>query len=169
MNAVRSQQVGGTVSGSLASVPPHANLRGRAWDFWAIRVALVGASVALCYALRPFNLHAFPAAGLGFFIAMVVLLAELRLRHAEISGLAGGAIGLVVGLLASLLIALVVARTSEPETTSPSSNSPPRFRLAISAWPSARAKARTFRTSRCRTPLALPRLFRPRLRSPLFK
>ena len=117
MNAVRSQQVGGTVSGSLASVPPHANLRGRAWDFWAIRVALVGASVALCYALRPFNLHAFPAAGLGFFIAMVVLLAELRLRHAEISGLAGGAIGLVVGLLASLLIALVVARTSEPETT----------------------------------------------------
>ena len=117
MNAVRSQQVGGTVSGSLASVPPHANFRGRAWDFWAIRVALVGASVALCYALRPFNLHAFPAAGLGFFIAMVVLLAELRLRHAEISGLAGGAIGLVVGLLASLLIALVVARTSEPETT----------------------------------------------------
>jgi uncharacterized protein YacL len=77
----------------------------------------VGASVAVCYDLRPFNLHAFPAAGLGFFIAMIVLLAELRLRHAEISGLAGGAVGLVVGLLASLLIALVVARTSEPETT----------------------------------------------------
>jgi uncharacterized protein YacL len=90
-------------------------LHSQEWDFWVIRLALFGASVALCFALRPFNLHGLAAAGLGFFIAMVILLAELRLRHAEISGLVGGAIGLVLGLLASLLITLVVSRTSEPE------------------------------------------------------
>ncbi|HWN74980.1 MAG TPA: TRAM domain-containing protein [Candidatus Udaeobacter sp.] len=86
------------------------------WDFWVIRLALVGTSVGLGFALRPFNFHGLPAAGLGFFIAMVILLAELRLRHAEISGLVGGAVGVVLGLLVSLLITLVVSRTSEPES-----------------------------------------------------
>jgi uncharacterized protein YacL len=89
---------------------------GQEWDFWAIRLALFGSSVGLCFALRPFNLHGLPAAGFGFLIAMVILLAELRLRHAELSGLVGGSIGVVLGLLASLLITLVVSRTSEPES-----------------------------------------------------
>jgi uncharacterized protein YacL len=101
----------------LAAKSRVSNLLGQEWDFWAIRLALVGVSVALCYAFTPFNLRPLPAAGLGFFIAMVILLAELRLRHAEISGLVGGAIGIVLGLLASLLITLVVSRTSEPEPT----------------------------------------------------
>ncbi len=48
---------------------------------------------------------------------MVILLAELRLRRAEISGLMGGAVGAVLGLLAALLITLVISRTSEPEPT----------------------------------------------------
>ena len=90
---------------------------GQGWDYGVIRLALFGASVTLCFALSPFNFHGLPAAGLGFFIAMVILLAELRLRQAEFSGLVGGAIGVVLGLLASLLITLVVARTSEPEST----------------------------------------------------
>jgi uncharacterized protein YacL len=89
---------------------------GQEWDFWVIRLALFGSSVGLCFALRPFNLHGVPAAGFGFLIAMVILLAELRLRHAELSGLVGGSIGLVLGLLVSLLITLVVSRTSEPES-----------------------------------------------------
>ena len=90
---------------------------GQEWDFWAIRLALFGSSVGLCFALRPFNLHGVPAVGFGFLIAMVILLAELRLRHAEISGLVGGSIGVVLGLLVSLLITLVVSHTSEPEST----------------------------------------------------
>jgi uncharacterized protein YacL len=117
MNAVRSQQIGGTVSESKSSNAAPRNSSAPAWDFWIIRFALIGASIALCCALRPFDLHALPAAGLGFFVAMFVLLVELRLRHAEISGLMGGAIGVVLGLLTSLLITLVIARTSEPETT----------------------------------------------------
>src|SRR5258708_14953664 len=85
------------------------------WDFGPSRLALPRLSAALCSALRPSSLHGLPAAGLGFFIAMVILLAELRLRHAEISGLVGGAVGVVLGLVVSLLITLVVSRTSEPE------------------------------------------------------
>ena len=82
-----------------------------------MRVVLVGATCVLCYNLGPFGIHGLPAAGLGFLVALVILLAELRLRRAEISGLVGGACGAVLGLLASLLISLVISRTAEPEPT----------------------------------------------------
>jgi uncharacterized protein YacL len=90
---------------------------GQQWDFWVVRLALVSASVVLCYTLGPFGFHGLPAAGLGFLVAMVILLAELRLRRAEISGLMGGAVGAVLGLLAALLITLVISRTAESEPT----------------------------------------------------
>jgi len=117
MNGLGSREVGGTsVAERVSSKSGGVSFRRQKWDFWLMRFALFAASVSVCYGLRPFELRALPAAGLGFFIAMVVLLAELRLRHAEISGLVGGAVGAVVGLLASLLITLVVSRTpgSEP-------------------------------------------------------
>src|SRR5258707_6976901 len=101
---------------ATASKSKVGGLMGQEWDFWVIRLALFGSSVGLCFALSPFSLHGVPAAGFGFLIAMVILLAELRLRHAEISGLVGGSIGVVLGLLVSLLITLVVSRTSEPES-----------------------------------------------------
>jgi uncharacterized protein YacL len=82
-----------------------------------MRIALIGATCILCYNLGPFGIHGLPAAGLGFLVAMVVLLAELRMRRAEISGLVGGTCGAVVGLLASLLISMVISRTAEPEPT----------------------------------------------------
>ena len=82
-----------------------------------MRLALVGATCILCYNLGPFGMHGLPAAGLGFLVAMVILLAELRMRRAEISGLVAGACGAVLGLLASLLITLVISRTAEPEPT----------------------------------------------------
>jgi uncharacterized protein YacL len=87
------------------------------WDFWLVRFAFVSASVVLCYSLTPFGFHGLPAAGLGFLVAMVILLAELRLRRAEISGLMGGAVGAFLGLLSALLVTLVISRTSEPEPT----------------------------------------------------
>jgi uncharacterized protein YacL len=112
---------------STSSVPDHPRssgatssarkLFGHSWAFWAVRVALVSVSVLLCYSLEPFGFHGLPAAGLGFLMAMVILLAELRMRRAEISGLMGGTIGGVLGLLASLLITLIVSRTAEPEST----------------------------------------------------
>jgi uncharacterized protein YacL len=120
MNGPGSRQAGSPLSESSLSAPGTKSrlrrLLSPEWDFWVIRLALFGSSVGLCFALRPFNFPALPAAGLGFFIAMVILLAELRLRHAEISGLIGGAIGVVLGLFVSLLITLVVSRTAAPET-----------------------------------------------------
>jgi len=82
-----------------------------------MRVALVCASSAICYTLTPFGMKGLAAAGLGFLVAMVILLAELRLRRAEISGLVGAACGAILGLLASLLVTLIISRTSEPEPT----------------------------------------------------
>ena len=120
MNGPGSSQTGVPLpESSLSTTVSKSKLGGvlgQEWDFWVIRLALFGSSVGLCFALRPFNLHGLPAAGFGFFIAMVILLAELRLRHAEISGLVGGSIGVVLGLLGSLLITLVVSRTAEPES-----------------------------------------------------
>src|SRR6201987_3568311 len=100
-------------------LPPASTSRllGQNWDSWAVRLALVTVSCVLCYTLAPFGFHGLPAAGLGFFMAMVILLAELRLRRAEVSGLVGGAVGAVLGLLAALLITLVISRTAEPEPT----------------------------------------------------
>src|ERR1700676_3639397 len=89
----------------------------RGWDSWFIRLALVGGCVGICFVLRPFSFQGLPAVGLGFFIAMVILLAELRLGRAEMRGLVGGAVGAILGLVASVLITLVVSRTSGPEPT----------------------------------------------------
>ncbi len=97
--------------------PAGQKFLGRQWDFWVMRVALVGGSTALCYTLSPFGFHGLRAAGLGFLVAMIILLAELRMRHAELSGLVGGAVGTVFGLLAALLATLVISRTAEPEPT----------------------------------------------------
>lgn len=119
MNDPGSRLAGSSVSESSLqnSVPPakFRGLLGQGWDFWIIRLALFGSSVGLCFALRPFNFHGLPAAGFGLFLAIAILLAELELRHTEISDLMGGSIGVVLGLLVSLLITLVVSRTSESE------------------------------------------------------
>ncbi|HUL33378.1 MAG TPA: TRAM domain-containing protein [Candidatus Eisenbacteria bacterium] len=117
MNAAISQQGESSVSRNNSLNAASRAMRRPSLDGWVLRLAFVSVSVGMGYALRPFELGALPAAGLGFFVAMVVLLGELRLRHAEISGLVGGAAGIVLGLFASLLISLVVARTSVPESS----------------------------------------------------
>ena len=107
---------------SASDAAPAANdypkrFLGQNWDFWVVRIALISATITLCYTLSPFGFRGFPAAGLGFLVAMVILLAELRMRRAEISGLMGGSIGVVLGLLSALLITLIVSRTAESEPT----------------------------------------------------
>src|SRR6266478_471211 len=87
------------------------------WDFWVVRVVLVACAGAVSYTLGPFGLRGLPAAGVGFLIALVVLLAELRLRRVALSGLLGGAFGAVLGVFAALLVTLVISRTDEPEPT----------------------------------------------------
>jgi uncharacterized protein YacL len=105
----------GIASSRLDKTNSNRGPLGQTWDFWAMRIALVSATCFLCYNLGPFGIHGLPAAGFGFLMAMVILLAELRLRRAEISGLVGGTCGAALGLFASLLITLVISRTAEPE------------------------------------------------------
>ncbi|HEV1996107.1 MAG TPA: PIN domain-containing protein [Candidatus Acidoferrum sp.] len=87
------------------------------WDFWVVRAFLFACTGAVSYTLGPFGLRGFASAGVGFLIALVVLLAELRLRRAALSGLLGGAFGAVLGVFAALLVTLVISRTDEPEPT----------------------------------------------------
>jgi len=86
-------------------------------EFWLVRLFITACTTALCYRLAPFGLSGLPAAGVGFSLALVILLAESRLRRAEISGLLGGALGTVLGIFAALLVTLVISRTGEPEPT----------------------------------------------------
>ncbi len=87
------------------------------WDFWVVRAFLITCTGGVSYTLGPFGLRGWSAAGVGFLIALVVLLAELRLRRAALSGLLGGAFGAVLGVFAALLVTLVISRTDEPEPT----------------------------------------------------
>src|SRR5260370_24101740 len=90
---------------------------GGGWEFWGARAFLVACTGAVSYALGPFGLRGSPAVGVGLLIALAVLLAELRLRRAALSGLLGGAFGAVLGVFAALLVTLVISHTDEPEPT----------------------------------------------------
>lgn len=86
-------------------------------DFWLLRAVFLASVTALCYTLGPFGIHGALAGGLGFLMALVILLAELRLRRAALSGLVGGALGTILGIFAAFLVTLVISHTSEPEPT----------------------------------------------------
>ena len=57
------------------------------------------------------------SAGVGVLLAAVILVAEMRLQWAAMSGLLGGALGGVLGIFAAVLVTLIISRTAEPEPT----------------------------------------------------
>jgi uncharacterized protein YacL len=95
-----------------AAFPP-----GMSVEFWLVRLFITACATAFCYKLAPFGLRDQAAAGLGFVLAVLTLLAEMRLRRAEIGGLLGGALGTVLGMFAALLLTLVISRTDVAEPT----------------------------------------------------
>ena len=104
---------------AAGAVAPAARAPGRnwsitTWEFWIVRAALALAIGAACYALAPFALHGAEAAGFGFLIALVILLAEFRLRRASLGGLIGGACGALAGIFAALLLTMIISRTAQP-------------------------------------------------------
>jgi len=86
-------------------------------EFWLVRLFITACATAFCYKFAPFGLGDLPRAGLGFLLAVGILLAELRLRRAETGVLLGGALGTVLGMFAALLVTLVISRTDEAEPT----------------------------------------------------
>src|ERR1700689_3706534 len=74
-----------------ASFFPH----GKGWEHRLVRLFIIAGATTLCYELAPFGLGGAPAAGVGFLLALAILLAELRLSRAGIGGLLGGALGAV--------------------------------------------------------------------------
>lgn len=82
-----------------------------------MRLFFAACVTALCYKLGPFGLQGLAAAGTGIVLTLLILLAELRLRRAQIGGLVGGAAGTIVGISAALLVSLVISHSSEPEPT----------------------------------------------------
>jgi uncharacterized protein YacL len=106
----------GAARGLRGELSPKAFAR-LAWDFWVMRGVLIACTAALGYTLKPFGLGDIAATGAGFFVALLILLAELRLRRAALSGLVGGAVGTLLGFAAALLAVLVISRTAAPEST----------------------------------------------------
>jgi uncharacterized protein YacL len=87
------------------------------WGFWLGRVLFAGGAAALCSQVPPLGLRPGVAAGVGFAGALALVLAELRLRRAEVSALAGATVGTVAGLCGALLLTLIVAHTGGTEPT----------------------------------------------------
>src|SRR5580704_15894566 len=92
-----------------------SRLRRTNLESWALRAFLVVSAAVVCYALRPFHLGGVPSAGVGVLSAGAILLLELRLRWAAMSGLLGGAFGAVLGIFAAVLVTLIISRTAGPE------------------------------------------------------
>src|SRR5258708_18912010 len=104
-------------SSSIVSVPEANDSYARflrppwsGWNFWFARVFLAVCVATLCYWMGPFGLRGLSAAGLGLVMALVILLAELRLRRAAIGGLVGGPIRAVLGGFTALLLSPIHSR-----------------------------------------------------------
>ncbi|HYL10922.1 MAG TPA: PIN domain-containing protein [Candidatus Acidoferrales bacterium] len=82
-----------------------------------VRALVVALSVVACYYFRPFGLARNPAAAAGFVFAVLVILAEMRLRRASVRRLIGATGGALLGTLGALLVSLIVLRTSIPDST----------------------------------------------------
>jgi len=74
------------------------------WDAVLIRVFFVALSGALTAIFRPFGLSAPVAAACGICIGLGASLLEMRIRHAALQSIAGGALGMLVGGVLSLVI-----------------------------------------------------------------
>jgi uncharacterized protein YacL len=90
---------------------------GMGLEFWLVRLFVVVCATVLCYKIAPFGLHGLSAAGVGLFLAMVILLAELWLRRSGTGGLLGAALGAVWGMFCALIVTLIISHTSESEPT----------------------------------------------------
>ena len=84
-------------------------------ESWIVRLCIAAGATFLCYKLSPFGLQGLPAAGTGLLLALLIVLAELRLRQAVTGSLIGGAIGVAWGVFSALIVTMIISRTSLAE------------------------------------------------------
>lgn len=86
-------------------------------DLWVLRATLVIAVAAIVADVRPFGTSLSGALGLGLFTGAIIMLAEMRLRHAALKRVVGGAIGLFFGV-AGAAMAAAALRSAVGDSTS---------------------------------------------------
>ena len=86
-------------------------------DLWVLRASLVIAVAAIIADVRPFGTSLSGAIGLGIFTGAIIVLAEMRLRHAALKRVIGGAAGLILGV-AGAAMAAAALRSAVGESTS---------------------------------------------------
>ena len=79
-------------------------------DLWIIRALLFVAVLLSSYFVRPFNLGTPLTLALAGAFALLIILAEIRVRLLSLKTLIGAAMGSVLGIIGASLISLILAR-----------------------------------------------------------
>ncbi|MFN7922507.1 MAG: PIN domain nuclease [Bryobacteraceae bacterium] len=79
-------------------------------DLLIIRGFFVLIIACAAYALRPFQLDQWMAAGLGVLAGIAIVLFEIRVREITLKRLIGAAVGSVMGIFGAYLMSLVIGR-----------------------------------------------------------
>jgi uncharacterized protein YacL len=79
-------------------------------DLLLIRAIFVAVLASAAYFLRPFDLSAPLAGGLGVLLAVAIIIFEVRLKRVSLKRLIGAAIGSVLGIIGAYLMSVVLAR-----------------------------------------------------------
>jgi uncharacterized protein YacL len=86
-------------------------------DLWIIRALLFAAILVSGYYVKPFGSNIILTLSFSAALALIILLAEMRIRKLSIKTLVGAAIGSILGIIGASLISLVVGRMNfTPET-----------------------------------------------------
>jgi uncharacterized protein YacL len=88
---------------------------GVSWDLFLVRGFFTVICTLIGWHFHPFGLTPVTGAAFGFGFAILVILAEIRLRRISLRRLIGAVVGSILGILAALLIHLVVDRTTIPD------------------------------------------------------
>lgn len=86
-------------------------------DLWVLRATLVIVVAAILADVRPYETSLRGAIGLGLVAGAVIMLAEMRLRHAALRRVIGGAVGLLLGVAGAALAAAVLRSAIGPGTS----------------------------------------------------
>ncbi len=79
-------------------------------DLWIIRTLLFVAILVTGYFVRPFQLNDLLTLSLSGALALLIILAEIRVRSLSLKTLIGAAIGSIMGIIGASLISLVIGR-----------------------------------------------------------